>query len=129
MKKLCLPIIIIITLFFPQFLHAQSSGDLKSYIKHLKDDHAGLLKETGFLTAGSYFLYAQEYFVAKNYSSAEWYLMQAVKKQKDNAFANYQLGISLMRQNDQNKKHQAQEYIQAAFDLNPSLEERYNKDV
>ncbi len=128
MKKNSLPTIIIIALLLPRFLYAQNSGDLDSYIKHLKEDKAGPLKETGYLTAGSDFLYAQEYFDSKNYSSAEWYFLQAVTKQKDNAFANYQLAISLIRQNDSNKKQQAQEYLQAAFKINPSMEERYKME-
>ncbi|WP_207496995.1 tetratricopeptide repeat protein [Aridibaculum aurantiacum] len=116
-------------LLFSSVASAQEKDELDKYIQHLKDDNAGPRKETGFLSAGSDFLYGQGYFDAKNYSSAEWYFMDVVKKQKDNAFANYQLAISLIRQNDAAKKQQAQEYLDAAFRLNPSLKDRYQKDV
>lgn len=118
-----------ITLLFPLVLTAQNNDDLDNYIQRLREDKAGSLKETGYLSAGSDFLYGQDYFNAKSYSSAEWYFMEAVKKQKNNAFANYQLAISLLRQNDPNKKQQAQEFLNVAFQLNPSLKERYKKDV
>ncbi|MCW3111868.1 MAG: hypothetical protein JWR18_264 [Segetibacter sp.] len=129
MKQYLLTIALSIALIFPLILSAQNNIDLDKYIQRLKDDKAGPLKETGFLSAGSDFLYGQEYFEAKNYSSAEWYFKDAVKKQKDNSFANYQLAISLIRQNDQNKKQQAQEYLDAAFRLNPLLKENYKKDI
>ena len=129
MKQYLSAIALGLALIFPVILSAQNNVDLDKYIQRLKLDKAGPLKETGYLSAGSDFLYGQDYFDAKNYSSAEWYFMDAVKKQKDNPFANYQLAISLIRQNDQSKKQQAQEYLDAAFRLNPSLKENYKKEI
>lgn len=118
-----------ITLIFPLTIFSQGNDDLDNYIQRLKKDKAGALLETGYLSAGSDFLYAQEYFDAKNYSSAQWYFMSAVNKATDNAFANYQLALSLLKQNDQNKTKQAQQYLDAAFRLNRGLKERYKVDV
>ncbi len=129
MKKRLLSVAFAILLLFSNLLYAQNSGDLELYIQRLKDDKAGPLKETGYLSAGSDFLYAQEHYEAKNYTSAEWYFSQALKKQTDNAFTNYQLALSLIRQNDQVKRQQAQQYLKAAFALNAKLEDRYAKDM
>src|SRR5687767_3841292 len=90
-------------MLLPEVLFAQQRDDLDNYIKRLKDDYAGARKETGFLSAGSDFLYAQEYFEARNYSSSEWYYKDVVRKEKDNPYANYQLAIAMLRQNDPHK--------------------------
>lgn len=112
------------------FLYAQETqDDLDRYVERLRRSYASGGKETAFMSPGADFLYGQDYFEAKNYSSAVWYFQDVVKKEKDNAFAHYQLAISLLRQNDQYKTRQAQEYLQEAFRLNPSLKERYTRDV
>jgi tetratricopeptide (TPR) repeat protein len=129
MRKFIFTTSFFLAIFFPFPGSAQNNDDLDNYIQRLKEDKAGPRKETGFLTAGSDFLYGQEYFDAKNYSSAAGYFMDAVKKQNDNAFANYQLAVSLIRQNDPFKKQQARPYLEAAFRLYPSLKERYKTDV
>ena len=117
-------------LFFSATLRAQETkDDLDRYVERLRLSQASGGKETGFLSAGSDFLYGQDYFEARNYSSASWYFMDALKKDKDNAFANYQLALSLIRQNDKYKTQQAQEYLERAFQLNPSLKDRYSRDV
>ncbi|RYZ18500.1 MAG: tetratricopeptide repeat protein [Chitinophagaceae bacterium] len=108
---------------------AQNADDLSTYIAHLRADHAGDRKETGFLSAGLDFLYGQDYFDAKNYASAADYFKDVLKKEPDNAYANYQVALSLIRQNDKYKTEQAQPYLQRAFQINPSLVERYRRDT
>ncbi|WP_210489214.1 hypothetical protein [Rufibacter aurantiacus] len=117
-------------LLFAPLLYAQSSqDDLDAYVKRLKDSYATGGSETAFMSVGSDFLYAQGYFEAKNYSSAADGFMRIVGANKDHVFANYQLAIALIRQNDPYKTRQAEQYLDHAFKLNPSLKERYAKDV
>jgi hypothetical protein len=106
-----------------------AQDDLDTYIKHLKDDHNGARIETGFNSAGSDFLYGQEAMDAKNYFYAANYFTEVVRKDKSNAFANYQLGIAMLRLNDKTKMQEAQAYIQTALQIRPSLKGRYEKDV
>jgi tetratricopeptide (TPR) repeat protein len=117
-------------LLFSTILRAQDAkDDLDRYVERLRLSAASGGKETAFMSAGADFLYGQDYFEAKNFSSASWYFQDVVKKEKDNAFANYQLAISLIRQNDKYKTQQAQEYLERAFQLNPTLKDRYVRDV
>jgi Tfp pilus assembly protein PilF len=112
------------------FLHGQEpKDDLDRYVERLRRSSVAGGSETAFLSPGADFLYGQDYFEANNYSSAVWYFQDVVKKEKDNAFAHYQLAIALLRQNDTYKKQQAQEYLREAFRLLPSLKERYGRDV
>ncbi|HEY1112016.1 MAG TPA: tetratricopeptide repeat protein [Chitinophagaceae bacterium] len=112
------------------FLHAQDTqDDLDRYVERLRRSSASGGNETAFLSPGADFLYGQDYFEAKNYSSAVWYFQDVLKKDKDNAFAHYQLAIALMRQNDKYKTQQAQDHLREAFRLQPSLKERYGRDV
>ncbi|QHL87930.1 hypothetical protein GU926_11005 [Nibribacter ruber] len=111
-------------------VYAQGPLDeLDVYVEKLKSSKATGGSETAFMSIGSDFLYAQEYFEAKNYSSAAYSFMAIVRRQKDHPFANYQLAIALIRQNEPEKAKQAQEYLQQAFSLLPTLKERYSKDV
>ncbi len=129
MIKRLLPFAFILLVMSPSIVFAQGADELDRYVERLKMDKKGPLKETGFLTAGSDFLYGQEYFEAKNYFSAVGYFRDAVRKQEDNAFANYQLAISLIKQKDADKAKEAQEYLNTAFRLNADLKERYTRDV
>ena len=126
MKKLVLSLVVLF-LMSTQIIFAQD--DLDSYINRLKKSEAAGGSETAFLSAGSYFLYGQGYFENKNYSSAASSFGDAVKKDPENAFANYQFAISLIRQNDKYKTQLAQDYLKKAFSINPSLKERYSKDI
>jgi tetratricopeptide (TPR) repeat protein len=115
-----------IALSFPAA--AQEQDALDAYIGRLRQDHAGDRKETGFLSAGSDILYGQDYFEARNYAAAVNYFKDALKKEPENAFASYQVAMSLIRQNDKYKTQQAQTYLQQAFRINPALQERYKKE-
>lgn len=111
-------------------IYAQDTKDeLAAYVQRLKESSAKGGSETAFMSVGSDFLYAQEYFEAGNYSSAEYSFAGIVRSHKDHAFANYQLAISLLKQNDPEKAKLAQEYLAHAFALNPSLKTRYTQDM
>ncbi|AKD04040.1 hypothetical protein PKOR_14230 [Pontibacter korlensis] len=111
-------------------LYAQGAKDeLAAYVQRLKESSAKGGSETAFMSVGSDFLYAQEYFEAGNYSSAEYSFANIVRSHKDHAFANYQLAISLIKQNNPEKAKLAQEYLEHAFALNPSLKARFAIDV
>lgn len=118
------------TLFISVTLFSQTpKDDLDKYVERLRSSKASGGSETAYLSAGSDFLYAQDYFEAKNYYFAANSYRDVVNKEKDNPYANYLLAISLIRQNDKYKTIQAQEYLQKAFNLKPTLKERYNIDV
>ncbi len=116
------------SLFLPLFLFAQTDS-LTDYVNRLKQSKATGGNETAFLSTGSDFLYAQEYFEAGNFSAAEYSFMAIVRKDKDHPYANYQLAVSLLKQNDPHKARQAQEYLEKAFSKMPSLKDRYKQDI
>lgn len=113
------------TAFSPVF----SQDDLDNYIKRLKQSQATGGKETAFLSAGSSFLYGQEYFEAKRYDMAAMYFTQALEKEPGNPYFNYQLAISLLKQNNEQKTLQAQPYLSKAFELNPGLKARNDVEL
>ncbi len=84
------------------FVHAQIDS-LDNYIKRLRLSQASGGSETAFLSTGSEFLYGQDYFDAGNYSSAASYFQSIIRKEKDHPYANYQLAIALLKQNDPEK--------------------------
>lgn len=106
-----------------------AQDDLDKYIAQLRKSAKEGGKETAFMSPGAEFIYGQDYFEAKDYFFAASSFKRVVDAQKDNPYANYQLAISLIRQKDKYKEQEAQQYLQAAFRLNPSLQERYAKDV
>lgn len=52
-----------------------------------------------------------------------------VRKEKDHPYANYQLAISLLKQNDAEKATLAEIYLANAFKVLPALKTRYQKDM
>ena len=109
-------------------LSAFSQTDsLDNYVNRLKLSQANRGSETAFLSIGSDFMYGQEYFEAGNFSSAEWYFSSIVRSHKDHAYANYQLAICLLKQNDPFKAESAKQYLEAAFNLQPTLRERLDR--
>ncbi len=121
-------LVFITTLLLPLFIFAQNDS-LTNYVNRLKQSKATGGSETAFLSIGSDFLYAQEYFEAGNFSSAEYSFMSIVRKDKEHPYANYQLAVSLLKQNDPYKARQAQEYLAKAFSKVPSLKDRYKQDI
>ncbi|MHC2993243.1 hypothetical protein OB13_17255 [Pontibacter sp. HJ8] len=126
-----LHVILLCTLLLcTSFLYAQEPKDeLEAYVQKLKKSSATGGSETAFLSVGSDFLYAQEYFEAGNYASAQFSFANILRAHPDHAFANYQLAISLLKQNDPEKTKLAQEYLERAFELNPSLKARFAREV
>jgi tetratricopeptide (TPR) repeat protein len=110
-------------------LYAQQTNDLDAYIKRLRHSLATGGSETGFLSVGSDFLYAQDYLEAGNFSSAEYSFAGIVRAHPEHAFANYQYAVSLLKQKDPEKTKLAQQFFQKAIELEPSLKARYEKDV
>ena len=86
--------------FFTTSSEIFSQSDLDNYVKRLRQSQATGGNETAFLSAGSSFLYGQDYFESGRYDMAAIYFKQALDKEADNPYFNYQLGISLSKQND-----------------------------
>ena len=111
-------------------LYGQANNDgLANYVERLKASKASGGSETAFMSVGSDFMYAQEYFEAKNYASAAYDFAKIVRNDPNHAYANYQLAIALIRQQDAGKAKDAQQYLEQAFKLEPSLRERFALDV
>lgn len=106
-----------------------AQDDLDNYIKRLRQSEASGGKETAFMSAGSGFLYGQGYFDSKQYDLAAMYFSEALGKEANNPYFNYQLAISLLRQKNEYKAQQAQAYLKQAFELNPNLKARYAADM
>ncbi|MEO6683072.1 MAG: hypothetical protein ABIN48_09610 [Ginsengibacter sp.] len=115
-------------LFSVSIANAQTDS-LDHYIKRLRLSQAAGGSETAYLSIGSDFLYAQDYFDEGNYSGAMYQFQSIIRKEKDHPYANYQLAISLLRQNDAEKATLAQNYLTNAFRVLPALRERYQKDM
>jgi tetratricopeptide (TPR) repeat protein len=121
-------IIATLLLFLVFFVNAQTDI-LDNYINRLRLSQASGGSETAFLSTGSDFLYGQDYFDAGNYSSAAGYFQGIIRKEKDHPYANYQLAVSLLKQNDAEKAKLAQIHLASAFKALPALKERYQKDM
>jgi tetratricopeptide (TPR) repeat protein len=117
-----------ILIIFCSFLSAKSQDALEQYVKRLRQSEASGGSETAFLSVGSTFLYGQGYFEKKEYSLANMYFMQAFQKDSTNAFVNYQIAASLLKQNDKYKAEEAKKYLQNAFRLNPALKATFDKE-
>lgn len=113
---------------FCSFLSAKSQDALEQYVKRLRLSEASGGSETAFLSVGSTFLYGQGYFEKKEYNLANMYFMQAYEKDSTNAFVNYQIAASLLKQNDKYKAEEAKKYLQNAFRLNPALRATFDKE-
>jgi hypothetical protein len=108
---------------------AETRDVLDAYVARLRADAAGPRRETGFLSAGSDFLYGQEYFEAGNYGAAERSFRNVVRKDERNAFAHYQLAVAMLQQGDATKRGEAQTHADTAFRLEPALKERFPRDT
>lgn len=117
-----------LTLFFVFTVMAasvtQAQDPLEKYIKRLRQSEASGGSETGFLSVGSTFLYGQGYFEKKEYDLAAMYFKQAFEKDSTNAFVNYQIAASLLRQKNKYKAEEAKQYWQTALRLNSGLQQR-----
>lgn len=119
-------ICLLLALFFSSI--AQAQDPLEQYINRLRQSEASGGSETSFLSVGSTFLYGQGYFEKKEYDLANMYFKQAYAKDSTNAFVNYQIAASLLKQKNKYKAEEAQPYWQAAIRLNPGLQQRLEKE-
>lgn len=120
-------IAILFTCFVSFNAHSQSDS-LDLYIKRLKHSAATGGSETAFLSIGSDFMYGQEYLEAGGYDGAERRFAAIVRSHNNHPYANYQLGYSMMKQNDPEKKKVAMIYFENAFKTIPQLRERFKRD-
>ncbi|MBS1638458.1 MAG: hypothetical protein JST94_04220 [Bacteroidetes bacterium] len=100
--------------------------DLDVYIERMKYSKATGGEETRFLTPGYDIIGGIEYYEEGNYNSAQTKFELAVKADANNAFSNYMLAVSLIIQG---KKNEAKIYLNKAFSLNLSLENRLTNDI
>jgi tetratricopeptide (TPR) repeat protein len=114
-------------LVLSSLLSAKAQDPLDQYVKRLRQSEASGGSETAFLSVGSTFLYGQGYFEKKEYNLANMYFMQAYQKDSTNAFVNYQIAASLLKQNDKYKAKEAEKYLQNAIRLNPGLKSTFEK--
>ncbi len=128
MKFFLQKILLLILIIFSFSLVSAQTDSLDNYIQRLRNSLATGGSETAYLSIGSDFLYAQDYFEAGEYSSAFYQFKSILRKDKDHPYANYQLAASLLKQNDAEKTKLAQMYLDNAFKLLPELKERYQKD-
>lgn len=110
------------------FSRATAQDPLDQYVERLRLSQATGGSETGFLSVGSTFLYGQDYFEKKEYDLAAMYFQQAYQKDSTNAFVNYQIAASLLRQNNKYKTAEAETYWQNAVRLNPGLKGRLARE-
>lgn len=108
---------------------AAEPDTLDAYVARLRADYAGPRRETGFLSAGSDFLYGQDAFEAGNYASAANRFRDVVRQDERNAYAHYQLAVALLRQPDASEPAEAREHAEIAFRLEPALKERFAREV
>jgi tetratricopeptide (TPR) repeat protein len=107
---------------------AKAQDPLDQYIDRLRRSEASGGSETSFLSVGSTFLYGQGYFDKKEYDLAAMYFKQAWEKDSTNAFVNYQIAASLLKQNNKYKAEEAKTYMQKAIELNSGLAARFASD-
>ena len=117
----------LLLLNFP-IANAQSDS-LDVYVNRLRSSLASGGSETSFMSIGSDFLYAQDYFEAGNFSSAAYNFQAILRREKDHPYANYQLAISLIKQKDEHKARQAEQLLVIAFSRVPSLKNRYAAEM
>ena len=115
-------------ILFCALLSANAQDLLDQYVKRLRQSEASGGSETAFLSVGSTFFYGQGYFEKKEYWLAAMYFKQAFEKDSTNAFVNYQLAASLLRQNNEYNSEDAKQYMQRALRLNPALSNRFAAD-
>lgn len=124
--KIQLALFFVFTVMIASVAHAQDP--LEQYIQRLRRSEASGGSETAFLSVGSTFLYGQGYFEKKEYDLAAMYFKQAFEKDSTNAFVNYQIAASLLKQKNKYKTEEAKRYWQNAVRLNAGLQQRLEKE-
>lgn len=119
MKRSCLIIIFTLSIFFSNSAFSQQDLDPVSvYYNQLKESKLKGGPETAYLSIGNDMLYALEYFEAKNYTAASWSFNAVLKREPENAYANFLYGASLA---ELGKGKEAKLYLEKAAEILPSL--------
>lgn len=96
----------------------QEPDPISAYYNRLKESKAKGGEETAFLSVGSDMMYALEYFEAKQYDSASWGFNAILKREPNNAYANFLYGVCIARLG---REKEAKTYLEKAASLMPSL--------
>lgn len=119
MKRSHLLIIFALSLSFSNTAFSQQDLDpVSAYYHQLKESKLKGGAETAYLSVGSDMLYALEYFEANNYSSASWSFNAILKREPENAYANFLYGASLAKLG---KGKEATPYLEKAAHIMPTL--------
>ncbi len=119
MKTSYLIIIFALSIFFSNSAFSQQELDPVSvYYNQLKESKLKGGPETAYLSIGSDMLYALEYFEAKNYSAASWSFNAVLKREPENAYANFLYGASLAKLG---KGKEAKPYLEKSEEIMPTL--------
>jgi hypothetical protein len=106
-------------LFFSYAALCQSDAEkISLVVKHGEQIWNATSPDKSYLSEGSTMEYGLGYLNAGNYSSASWSFKELLRKNKDNAFANYFMGCVHMGLNDYTE---AQKFFDHAVQMNEQL--------
>lgn len=115
--KNILPFILLVLIDSSGF--AQKASDpISEYYEHLKQSKQKGDAETAFMSVGSDMLYGLEYFEAGQFDYASWRFRDILKKEPENAYANFLYGVSIA---NLGKVEESKPYLQKAVKAMPSL--------
>lgn len=127
MKRSYLFIMLALSISFSNLAFSQQDLDpVSKYYNQLKESKLKGGAETAYLSIGSDMLYALEYFEAKNYSAASWSFNAVLKKDPENAYANFLYGASLAKLGN---GKDAKPYLEKAAEIMPSLSDLVNTQL
>jgi tetratricopeptide (TPR) repeat protein len=98
----------------------QGLDPISAYYNRLKESKTRGDAETAFLSVGNDMLYALEYFEAKNYDAASRDFNAILRKEPQNAYANFLYGASLAKLG---KGKEAKPYLEKSAQIMPALNE------
>lgn len=116
-KILLVTLVLIFSFAYPSFAQSQSEK-INLAVQQGEQIWNATSPDKSFLSEGSTMEYGLGYLKNGNYSSASWSFLELLKKNKDNAFANYFMGCVSMGLND---SVAAQKYFETSVQLNPGL--------
>ena len=118
MKRSYLFIMLALSIPFSNLAFSQQDLDpVSKYYNQLKESKLKGAAETAYLSIGRDMLYAWEYFEAKNYSAASWSFSAVLKREPENAYANFLYGASLAKLGN---GKDAKPYLEKAAELTTS---------
>lgn len=127
MKRNCFITIFALGIFFSNSAFSQQDLDpISVYYNQLKESKLKGGPETAYLSIGNDMLYALEYFEAKNYTAASWSFNAVLKREPENAYANFLYGASLA---ELGKGKEAKPYLEKAEQIMPSLRDMVKRQL